>query len=707
MTSVTVNDTVTPDLQEGVVHLSAGPDGIATLRLGANSERVVTLTERRLDSLKEVLHRLKSDTETQGLIVTGPGAEMFAVGADISLIQSITDVAEGERAATKGQTIFGMFQELDIPVVGAIEGPCLGGGLEMALCFDVRVASDDASTLIGLPEVKLGIVPGFGGTQRLSRLIGVPKALDLILQGKTLKPIRALRAGVIDRIVPSARLIEGAREEIKTLVERRAKRPTRRLAGMNKWISRVGLLRRIVRRKVLKKLTTGQARFYEAPPIALDLCLDAFRLRAKDGFANEARALGKLIVSPTCKALVHVYFLTERSKRLGKGGDATTIHAAHVIGGGAMGAGIAGTLASRGLRVRLCDLAKTALATAKARLEKALQKRVKRKSLKVHEATAAQDRLAVSTDWGKLTGVGFFLEAVVENLDVKRKLFAEAVAAGLPDEAIIASNTSSLPIDQMAEGLPNPERVIGMHFFNPPEKMPLVEVIVGPRTSDAAIATTCKLAVRLGKFPVVVKDSPGFLVNRCLAPYLNEAARMMVEGCDPQRIDQVMLEFGLPMGPARLMDEVGFDVADKVSEVMSAAFAERVQPSPLFSAMVAAGHLGTKSGSGILSEGGSAVIAELRGTTTAKPAPSRTEIIERLIYPMVDEAYRCLDDGLVESEDDLDLGLIMGIGFPPFTGGITKYARAEGIARIARRLAELADSHGRRFTPSPGIQVRG
>jgi 3-hydroxyacyl-CoA dehydrogenase / enoyl-CoA hydratase / 3-hydroxybutyryl-CoA epimerase len=709
MTTVTANN-ASAGLQEGVVHLSTAEDGIATLRLGAASERVITLTERRLDSLKEVLLRLQTDADTQGLVVTGPGPEMFAAGADISLIESITDAADGERAATKGQTIFGMFQELDIPVVGAIEGPCLGGGLEMALCFDVRVASDDASTLIGLPEVKLGIIPGFGGTQRLSRLIGLPRALDLILQGKTQKPIRALRAGVIDRIVPAARLLDGARQEARKLIERRAKRPRRKLRGLDGWLSRVGFLRGIIRKKVLKKLTTGQARFYAAPPIALDLCIDAFRLRAAEGFAKEARALGELIVSPTCKALVHIYFLTERSKRLGKSEDAATIQAAHVIGGGAMGAGISGAMASRGLRVRLCDLSHAALAAAKSRLGKALHKRVKRKSLKPHEAMGVQDRLAVSTDWGKLGGVDFFLEAVVENLDVKRELFATAVAAGLPDEAILASNTSSLPIDEMAEGLPHPERVIGMHFFNPPEKMPLVEIIVGPRTSPAAIATTCRLAVRLGKFPVVVKDSPGFLVNRCLAPYLNEAAQLMLEGCEPQTIDKVMLDFGLPMGPARLMDEVGFDVAEKVSEVMSTAFPERMQPSPLFSAMVAAGHLGAKSGGGILSEAGTAVLTKLRQATTTRGGrgvPSRTEIHERLIYPMVDEAFRCLDDGLVDSEDDLDLGLIMGMGFPPFTGGIARFARAEGMNRIAARLEELAAAHGPRFAPSPGIQVRG
>ncbi len=697
-TATTTNDKHQAiDADAGIVHLGPTHDGIAILRLGAASESVVTLTERRLDSLKEVLLRLQNDGVCRGLIVTGPGPAMFAAGADISLIEAIIDTAEGERAAAKGQSIFGMFQDLSIPVVGAIGGPCLGGGFEMALCFDVRVASDHGATSIGLPEVKLGIVPGFGGTQRLPRLVGIPKALDLILKGRTLRAEPARRAGLVDRVVPTERLLAAAQQELRKLIDKGAKRPRRRLRGMAFWMSRLGPLRKLIRKKVQKTLSSGPGRFYEAPPTALSLCLDAFAKRPAEGLRLEAKALGTLVVSPTCKALVRLFFLTERAKRLGKSDDAVTLSSAHIIGGGAMGAGIGGLMASKGMRVRLCDLSNNALAAAKQRLEKVLSKLRKRRKLARHQTTAAQDRLQVSNEWGRLDRTDFFLEAVVENLEVKQKLFAQAVAAGLPDTAILASNTSSLPIDAMAEGLPSPERVIGMHFFNPPEKMPLVEVIVGKRTSQAAIATTCRLAIQLGKFPVVVQDSPGFLVNRCLAPYMNEAARLMVEGCDPQHIDHVMLDFGLPMGPARLLDEVGFDVAGKVSEVMSAAFPERMQPCELFQAMVDAGQLGQKTGGGILGEGGAAVLAKLRSGTPREP--SRSEILERLIYPMVDEAYRCLAEELVESEDDLDLGMVMGMGFPPFTGGISCYAKSEGFDRIATRLQALAAAHGERFKP--------
>ncbi len=493
------------------------------------------------------------------------------------------------------------------------------------------------------------------------------------------------------------------------LVERRLKAPKRRLKGMAFWMSRVGFLRNMIRRRVTKKLTSGQAKFYEAPPTALGLCIDAFALPAEEGFQNEAQALGRLITSPTCKGLVRLYFLTERAKRLGKHPDAGTVQSVLVIGGGVMGGGIAGLMAMRGLRARLCDLADEALASAKARLQRNLDKRVARRSLQRHQAMAAQDRLAVSRDWGSLKHTDMVLEAVVEDLELKQKLFRQAVEGGLEDDAVIATNTSSLPVDQMAADLPRPERVIGMHFFNPPEKMPLVEVIRGPRTTDHAVHTVCKLAVKLGKFPVVVKDSPGFLVNRCLSPYLNEAAQLMLEGCEPEFIDKVMLDFGLPMGPARLLDEVGYDVAAKVSEVMSAAFANRMQPCPLFGAMVAQGLLGQKSGGGLYDKSGKRpgpgrkVLRGLRTQGEPKDT-SRSQVVERLIYPMVDEAYRCLEEGLVESEADLDLGMVMGIGFPPFTGGICQYARREGLKQIVQTLDRMAETLDPRFKPGPGLR---
>jgi 3-hydroxyacyl-CoA dehydrogenase/enoyl-CoA hydratase/3-hydroxybutyryl-CoA epimerase len=697
---------------EGSVLLTIDDAGIAVVRLGAPSERMVTLTETRMASLERVLDRL-AEPDVRGVVVTGPGPGMFAAGADVHAIDAIDDVATGERAATRGRSLFGRFTALRVPVVGAIEGPCLGGGLELALCFDVRVASDRPGTQIGLPEVKLGIVPGFGGTQRLPRLIGLPAALDLILQGKLLDGARARKLGLVDRVAPADRLLDAARQEVDRLVRAGRKAPRRKLRGFAFWASRFAPLRAFVARKVRRTLRQGPGRFYEAPRRALECCLDAFRLPVEQGFAREARALAELIVGPQCKALVHLFFLTERAKKPGRDPAARDIARALVVGGGVMGAGIGGLLAERGVRTRLCDLDPSALARAKARLHKSVAKRLRTRRLERHAAQAIEDRLAVAHEFGSLAGVDLFLEAVVEDLDVKRKLFADAVARGLPATALLASNTSSLPIDAMAEGLPSPTRVVGIHFFNPPEKMPLVEIVRGTRTDAATVATACRLATQLGKFPVVVADRPGFLVNRCLAPYLNEAARLLLEGNEPEDVDRALLDFGMPMGPCRLLDEIGFDVATKVSAVLSAAFPDRMEPCELFQAMVDAKALGQKSGGGLYAANGTGrgpgrdVLAALRTSRGgALPPASRTEILRRLVHPMVDEAFRCLDEEVVISEDDLDLGLVMGIGFPPFTGGITRYARAEGLGRIVESLDDMARRLGRRFAAADALRRR-
>lgn len=700
------------DLARGLAVCTVDADGIATLRLGSADETMVTLTRERLESLDAILQQLAGDARVRGVLLTGPGPGMFCAGADVGLIQSITRVEDGEAAAVRGRSIFQRLRQLKVPVVAAIEGPCLGGGLELALFCDVRVASDHGATQIGLPEVKLGILPGFGGTQNLSRLVGLPKALDLILNGKLLRAKQALKQGVVDRMVPSAKLLRAAREELDKRIAAGRKAPKRQLRGAAFWLSRTPL-RALAVRAAEKALRQGQARFYPAPRAALQCCVDAFTKAEDRGFAAEARALGEMIVTPVSKGLVHLFFLTERSKRLGKQDGARDLQRALVVGGGVMGAGIAGQLAEKGLRVRLCDVDLTPLARAKGRLQQELNKRQKRGHLAAHEAMAIQDRLAVGTDWGQLGDTDLWLEAVVEDLGVKQKLMAEAVARGLPATAVLATNTSSLSVTAMASKLPKPGRVVGIHFFNPPEKMPLVEVIRGRDTDDATVATACRLAVRLGKFPVVTADTAGFLVNRCLAPYLNEAARLLLEGTPAEAIDQAMLDFGMPMGPCRLIDEVGFDVAAKVSAVMQGAFPQRMVPCELFAAMVAAKALGQKTGGGIYGKDGKspgpgrAVVAQLMQQRGVPPrTASRTELVQRLIYPLVDEAYRCLDEGIVQDERDLDLGLVMGIGFPPFTGGITQFARREGLANITAALDELARAMAPRFQPADGLRRR-
>jgi 3-hydroxyacyl-CoA dehydrogenase/enoyl-CoA hydratase/3-hydroxybutyryl-CoA epimerase len=697
----------------GRVNWHVDADGVAVLRLGSADEHVVTLTRERILSLDQALSELQQRTALRGLIVTGPGPGMFCAGADINLIERIATPAEGAEAARTGRKAFARLQQLPVPVIAAIEGPCVGGALELVLFADVRVASDHQATQIGLPEVKLGIVPGFGGSQNLPRLIGLPAALDLILQGKLLKPSQARRSGVIDRVVPQARLMAAAREELEKLWAKKRKAPERKLRGAAFWLSRTPL-RYLVQAKVRRTLQKGQGRFYPAPSEALALCVRAFAGDREAGFAAEAEALGRTICTPASKGLVHLFFLTERSKKLGRPTTAVPdLQRAMVVGGGVMGAGIAGLLAQKGVKVRLCDVDPNALVKAKQRLQQELSSRVQRRRMEPHEATAVQDRLAASTEWGSLQQTDLWLEAVVEDLAVKHKLMAEAVKRGLRPDAVIATNTSSLSIERMAAELPSPERVVGIHFFNPPDKMPLIEVVRGPRTGDRALGAACRLAVRLGKYPIVVKDSPGFLVNRCLAPYVNEAARLLFEGCEPEAVDQVMLDFGMPMGPVRLCDEIGYDVAAKVSEVLAAAFGDRMQPQPLFAAMVAARALGKKSGGGIYGPDGKGrgpgrkVLEELqsrRRSPTRTPPP--VEVMQRLLYPMINESYRCLDEAVVRSPEDLDLGLVMGIGFPPFTGGLTRFAVAEGLKNVVAALDDLARRVDPSFAPADCLRRR-
>ena len=672
-------------------------DGIAVVRLGSAHEDVVTLTEARIAALEATIARMQAEPGLRGVIVTGARPGMFAAGADMGAIRDIVDPTVGEAAAVRGRSAFDRLGGLPIPVVAAIEGPCLGGGLELVLACDMRVVSDHPSTRLGLPEVKLGIVPGFGGTQRLPRLIGLPRAVELIVRGKLMSAEEAVRAGVADRLAPSQRLMQVARRELVALLAAGRKEPRRKAwSTMTRFLSRTPPGRALVRRKAERSLEDGTARFYPAPKRAVQLCLDALALDPAAGNALEARALGELIASPISKALVRMFFASEAQKRLGKGDDGRDVQQALVLGAGVMGAGIAGVLAQSGVRVRLCDVSGDALAAAKARLQKDLSRRVQRRSLPAHEAQATQDRVALGLrEWGRLDRCDLFLEAVVEDLGVKHKVFAEAISRGLPEHAIVASNTSSLSIDAMAELLPHPERLVGIHFFNPPEKMPLVEVVRGRQTSAVAIATACRLATRLGKYPVVVKDSPGFLVNRCLTPYLNQAGRLLLEGLSPEAIDRVMLDFGMPMGPCRLLDEIGFDVAAKVGETLGAAFGDRMRAGTLVAAMVEAKALGQKTGGGLYGRGGDgpgpghAVLDRLRGRGQVVSI-SEADIRARLVYPMVDEAFRCLAEQVVASADELDLGLAFGIGFPPFLGGITGFAASEGLPHIAATLDSLA-----------------
>lgn len=688
----------------GTVILSFSSDNlVATITLGAPEERAITLTPARLRSFVEALHHVRS-SPARGLVIRAPSLESFCVGADISLIQSVSDPAKGAELAAEGQRAYDLLEDLPIATVAAIGGPCVGGGCEMVLACKHRIISDSPGSSIGLPETKLGILPGFGGTYRMPRVVGLPKALDIILAGKTLKAQQALKASLVDEVVSPDKLVERAEQ-----IARGEKAPRRRsLSLTDRVLTSNPLGRALVRRNASRALMKQTKGFYPAPPRALELTIAGLSRNRMDGMAREAHELGKLIVTPESKALVHLFFLTEASKGLGKRAKDEIKEAyALVVGAGTMGAGIAGSLARASHQVIVKDTSEGALKRGKDHLAKEFGKL---RYLSSFERAAALNRI----DWLQFPSdtIGrsnVVIEAVFEDMALKKRIFSD-LAARVSHECILASNTSSLSVTEMAKGLPHPERCVGMHFFNPVEKMPLVEIIRGHQTSEETVSKVAALATEIGKFPIVVNDVPGFLVNRILIPYLNEAVFLLQEGYSIDDIDGAALDFGMPMGPIRLLDEVGLDVAAHVSKIMVAGYGDRMAVPAFAETLMNLGRKGRKSNAGFFDYKGKSSqpwegLREALGLPHS-PANSltRAEITERLILHLVNEAMKSLHENVAGEDKELakkqiDLGTVMGIGFPPFRGGVLYYAEQRGLDAIRSRLVDFEGQYGARYTP--------
>lgn len=689
------------------VSLEYLPSGVALISLG--SEPVVVLDFDRLSAFKDAISQVKQKSP-KGLVITGSSTEMFTVGADIHAIKNVTDPKVGEDLAKLGQAIFGEVEDLPFPTVAAISGPCVGGGCELALACNVRLISSDDSSRIGLPEVKLGIVPGFGGTQRLPRLIGLPKALDIIAAGKVLRPKQAIRRGLVNEVLPAEKLLARADE----IASGKSTAAPVKIGFFDKLLTNTSYGRSFVAKKAraqIKKQTNG---FYPAPPAALEAAILGLEKGLKIGLEREAQELGKMIVTPESKSLVRMFFLTESAKAIGKSARSAVkdFHSV-VIGAGTMGAGIASVIARYGGQVILKDTKDTALERAKGQATKYLEKL---RFLSESERSFILNRIETTTGSSSNIGnTGFVIEAVFEDLEVKKKVLGE-MARMVQQDAIIATNTSSLSVTKIAESLDNPERVVGMHFFNPVEKMPLVEIVRGEKTSDRTIAVVGALTSMLGKYPIVVADVPGFLVNRVLTPYLNEAGRLLAEGNSVEVIDAAATSFGLPMGPFRVLDEVGLDVATHVAQIMIDGYGDRMASQGFTKKLVAAGRKGKKSGGGFYDFDGKEAkpFPELRSTlgiVVPHMRAPKDEIIDRLIFALLGEAILCLDEGVAgapspEAADQIDLGLVMGMGFPPFRGGLLHYAEQRGLKDVLEGFKVAADKFGPRFNPPKGLEER-
>jgi 3-hydroxyacyl-CoA dehydrogenase / enoyl-CoA hydratase / 3-hydroxybutyryl-CoA epimerase len=704
---------------------SSTPAVNPTFEIDANAVGWITFDdpERPLNVLSESVMRgfaeALDDARAAGregrvrvVVIRSGKPDSFIAGADVDAIASIEDPAQAETKIRLGQAIFMDVETMPVPTVAAIHGVCLGGGTELALACRYRILSDSAKTKVGLPEVMLGILPGWGGTTRLPRLVGLQAALDMLLTGKQINPRKAKRIGFADAVVPAdifARMIDEFVAGVLDGTTTRAK-PKRGL--MTRMLDESYPGRKLVIRTARKKVLAGTGGHYPAPLRILDVLDRNLSKSVERSLEAEARAEAELVVSPVCKNLVHVFHMREAARKVGVGGgEAREVHALGVLGAGVMGGGIAQLAAYKDIRVYMKDIRHDAVTGGLQHAQQLFDKAVKRRKLTRREAAQHMELITGGLEYHGLSNADVVIEAVVERMEVKRAVLAEAEQNVSP-ECVLATNTSSLSVDTMAEALGRPERFCGMHFFNPVHRMPLVEVIRGADSSDWAVATVYALALRLGKVPVVVGDGPGFLVNRVLGPYLNEAGFLLGDGASIQEVDHAAKKFGMPMGPLRLIDEVGIDVSAHAGASLHDALGARLTPSPVLVALGKTERLGKKGGRGFyLYEKGrqkdvdETVYADLGSAVPAvRKKLTEREIRRRLVVQMINEAARALSEGIVRTAADVDLAMIMGTGFPPFRGGLLRFADSVHPRGILDRARDLSEKYGDRFTPAPLIE---
>jgi 3-hydroxyacyl-CoA dehydrogenase/enoyl-CoA hydratase/3-hydroxybutyryl-CoA epimerase/3-hydroxyacyl-CoA dehydrogenase/enoyl-CoA hydratase/3-hydroxybutyryl-CoA epimerase/enoyl-CoA isomerase len=690
------------------VRLEILDGNIALATLDQPGSRANTLGQALLGELESFFAGLAGRRELRGLIFRSGKPGMFIAGADLREMAAVPDDPElKRRLVRRGHDLIASIEDLPYPTVAAIDGACMGGGLEVALGFDFRLASTNPKTDIGLPEVKVGLIPGWGGTQRLPRLIGPSFAAELICAGETVKADRARQLGIVFDAVPAEKLME----ESVRLVEyahasgswRQVRQRKRQPVGLSE--EQYAFTFAVARAQVLAK-TGGQ---YPAPLAALDAISRGCNLPLAEGLKAEMEAFLPLVGSRVSRNLIAVFFMGQRLQKDPGVADTSVqprpVQQVGVIGAGIMGSGIAGAHVRRGVPAVMLDTLPGALERGITAITKSLQGRVEIGRMTPAEMAGALARLSTSGTLQALADRDVVIEAIIENEEAKVALFGQLEKVLRPG-TILASNTSTISITRMAKSLARPEDFAGMHFFNPVDRMQLVEVIRGEKTGDAAVVTLVALAKKIGKTPIVVRDCPGFLVNRILFPYLNESLVLLQEGAAPRALDRAATAFGMPMGPVTLNDMVGLDTSLYAGRVVNAAFADRAVTTRILDELVAAGRLGQKSGAGFYSYAkGSRGIDDpalekiLEKCRTGRREISQEEMTDRLFLPMLTEASRVLSEGIVRDPGDVDMGLILGIGFPSFRGGILRWADDEGMGRILERLKKY-EHLGPRFAPT-------
>ncbi len=703
------------DRGNSALRLEVRENGVAWVVFDVPGEAQNTLKAEFAEAFEQLIQEIRADRAIRAVVFSSGKPDSFLAGADIGMLEGCSTAAEAEALSRKGQQAFRGLAALNVPVVAAIHGPCLGGGVELALACTSRICSDDPATVLGMPEVMLGVLPGAGGTQRLPRLIGIANALDLLLTGRQIRPKKALELGLVDEVVPRSILEHAAMKRALALASHKGRRsrstrrdrsglPDLQEAALERTRAGRGLLFRQAR-KALSRKTRGN---YPAPERIIDVVEEGFEHGLEAGFEAEARGFGDLVVSSQARRLMEIYFAQNALKKDPGVDDAAVtprpVRRVGILGAGLMGSGIAYvTTARAGIPCRLKDRDDSGVLAGLKAIHALHTRRVERGSISRVEADRLFRRVTGTVDYRGFERCDLVVEAVFEDLALKQQVLREVESVTAP-ETIFASNTSSIPIARLAEASTHPETVIGMHYFSPVEKMPLLEVVTTPRTADWVTATCVALGKAQGKTVIVVRDGPGFYTTRVLAAFMNEAARLLVEGVPVEDIDESLRNWGFPVGPVTLMDEVGIDVAEKVGKVMKEAFGEDMAPPPLMARLRDDGRKGRKNRKGFYLHGHGRkkvdpTVYQVLGIRPERKMDPVT-IAERCALRFVNEAVKCLEQGILRNARDGDIGAVFGLGFPPFRGGPFRYLDEMGTDNALGLFEMHANRLGARFEPA-------
>ena len=682
-------------------------DGILIVTLDQPNEKVNKLTEELITEFQDLLSNT-DPSSVDGMVLTSGKSGNFIAGADVEMLKNKSAPQGIEELSQRGNKLLLKLANYPKPVVAAIHGSCLGGGLEVAMACHYRVASEHSDTVMGQPEVKLGLLPGGGGTQRLPRLIGVQNALTYMLTGKNIYPRKAYKLGLVDELTHRDAVVTAGKAAVRKMNAGNFERDDKR-SLLHQLMEGLSPLRKIIYSQARKRAQSNTNGNYPAPDKIIDCVQEGYENGLEAGLELESKNFGKLAATPESQALVNLFFAMQGAKKNPDEDNAISVDKMGVLGAGLMGAGIADVSVNNGYRVLLKDQSISQASKGKKTIWENLDSKRKKHIISSFERDQTASLVTPTETYDGFGNAELVIEAVFEDLDLKQSILKE-VEAATSEKCIFASNTSSLPIHKIAEKADRPEQVVGMHYFSPVPKMPLLEIITTEQTADWVAATAREVGIQQGKHVIVVNDGPGFYTTRILAPFMNEALMLLEEGISIEELDRHMKQFGFPVGPAALFDEVGIDVAAHITEVLSDLFAERgVHPSKKPTKLFEDGFKGKKNEKGFYKY-------EQKDGKTKKTDPNKEiyryfggnrrtsmdaqTVQQRITLTMVNEAAWCLQEGILRNPTDGNLGAVLGLGFPPFLGGPFRYIDGEGAGTIVQRLEKFEQEHGPRFTPA-------